>query len=890
MTGFYFKNKKIFDLFLVILLSITFLGFANTCYALEAIDAMITSLLGWIGIMISSVCGYILTVVIGAIINIAGYNNFIDQVQIKEAWIVVRDFCNMFFILILLVIAFATILRIESYNMKKWLPKLLIMAVLINFSRTICGIFIDFSQLVMLTFVNAFSDGGGNFVSFVKIEQFLKIAKDNGSFLKDNSINLSQTVSGIIIAILFMIVATIAMMAILAIFIMRVIMLWIYVVLSPLAFLLSSFPQGQKYASQYWGEFTKYLINGPILAFFIWLSLITMDKLDVSNITTVLVGGNNEILQPASFMSFILAIGFVVGGLIISQQIGGMGASWGASTVRSLSSRGIGAIKGGVKGGAGTLIKWGGRQADMGQQKLQKKVAQKWFGMENYHSKTLNPRLIKKGWDASRAKTMQNYENFGDTPAEKTWTDATDKYWRIGQYIGWKKSDKREAQDQGKIKELGYRQQKLSERKSNLDRFGNADPNTIRASIAKKEKNKEAIIKDYMKKGGLSESEAQEQYDLDVHSVAGIKGEQRENMKNRITKEEEKLTKEQASLAKDTIIGWGTKFHYEKADAGTDDAVKKDMATIKNTSDNDYAVITELLNAVKKNDSTKVVAALNVLAQNNDLNEALKDSRVANLMLKQNGLLEKLVEEGKIKGDIGKIKEGYKRDPVNAAHTQALIQGLMAEVGIDDSLAARHANTIGSSCFAAGNGLGYGMAYGDAGKGGYVFSELETNENGELQAAQSRMDAIVGKFSNMESQAKMRALHPDTFISENFDGGASGISEEGKAVLKSLTGHDLGQISRLRTDVINKIGNSDAAMQDLEDLVKELIADGNEEQADIIKIFGGYIKQKVAGGGIKDAKKLKDVFDGKVDPSGEESDEKESKSATKVKGDPMAPL
>jgi len=74
----------------------------------------------------------------------------------------------MSFILILLIIAFATILRQESYS-KKLLPKLLIMAVLINFSRTIFGLLIDFSQVIMLTFVNAFSAGGGYFIKALEL-------------------------------------------------------------------------------------------------------------------------------------------------------------------------------------------------------------------------------------------------------------------------------------------------------------------------------------------------------------------------------------------------------------------------------------------------------------------------------------------------------------------------------------------------------------------------------------------------------------------------------------------------------------------------------------------------------------------------------------------------
>ena len=89
------------------------------------------------------------------------YNEFIKSPAVKQGWAVVRDLCNMFFVVVLLIIAFATILRVEAYHYKKLLPRLVIMAVLINFSKTICGLFIDFRQVVMLTFVNGFANALG---------------------------------------------------------------------------------------------------------------------------------------------------------------------------------------------------------------------------------------------------------------------------------------------------------------------------------------------------------------------------------------------------------------------------------------------------------------------------------------------------------------------------------------------------------------------------------------------------------------------------------------------------------------------------------------------------------------------------------------------------------
>lgn len=326
-----------------------FLVFPFACHA-DPVDAVLKLVLGWLASFVAWALGGIISLCIGAIIEVTKYNNFVNESSIKEAWAIIRDISNMFFILILLLIAFATILRIETYNMKRWLPKLLIMAVLINFSKTICGIMIDFSQVIMLTFVNTFATNGGDFVSYLKIKEFISGVQSSGKTWGDNSIDLTKVAVGYVVAVIFMLVACVAMISILVVFMMRMIMLWIFIVLSPLAFMLSSFPQGQRYASQYWGEFTKYLINGPVLAFFIWLALSTINSLDVdtfsgSEANVGLVAGVTQIMTLQYFIPFVLSIGFLAGGLMISRQIGGAGASWGSSTVSKLGNKGLNMTK-----------------------------------------------------------------------------------------------------------------------------------------------------------------------------------------------------------------------------------------------------------------------------------------------------------------------------------------------------------------------------------------------------------------------------------------------------------------------------------------------------------------------------------------------------------------
>lgn len=58
---------------------------------------------------------------------------------VKEGWNIVLNFANLGFVLAIIVIAFATIFRVESYALKQTLWKLIVAAILVNFSLFIAG-------------------------------------------------------------------------------------------------------------------------------------------------------------------------------------------------------------------------------------------------------------------------------------------------------------------------------------------------------------------------------------------------------------------------------------------------------------------------------------------------------------------------------------------------------------------------------------------------------------------------------------------------------------------------------------------------------------------------------------------------------------------------------
>ena len=887
MKEFYSKNKKILNNFFIFFLIILSFGVFNICWA-GAIDKVVVTVVGWIASLFILICGLILTVVIKAIIIITNYNNFINEQSISEAWKIVRDLANMFFILVLLIIAFATILRIENYNVKKMLPKLLIMAVLVNFSKMICGIFIDFSQIIMATFVKAFSDGGGNFVNLLRVDEYVKVAKNSATWTDStNQLNLTNTVAAMIIAVLFLIIATITMLAILVVFVMRVIMLWIYVILSPLAFLLSTFPGGQKYSAQYWGDFTKYLVNGPILAFFIWLSLITIQRSgEFSNLAflnssdTLILPDTNaltQMLTDKSFMSFLIAIGLLVGGLMVSSQIGGIGASWGTGAVKGLQSRASGMLKRGaseIGRGAKDLTFTAGRNLDIAQMKLQKRI----FGKEGvkYYAKSLNYRQIKKGWDASRAQALQKYETGEETggPVSGAWHDIVNRYTSIDQYRAIKKSTGNITRDKEEAARLRFNAGRSGERIENTG----LDDEDKKLNKEKYKSERTQMLASYIKNAPpefTTEEEkkkyANEQYHYDMVSLDEPEKLDKEKDK-KIIEENEK----QASILEDpraTIFGrkWGSEkaakragIGYVFSERGAEEQYDSAMSELRrSTGDESGAIVEEVIKSFEKGETSKVVGGFRLLAQNNDINESLKDRRMISLMTKSNGLLEKLAKSKTVNGlnesNVGALKDDFRSNPVTAANAQAMIQSMFSELGLNKSMGAKIAAGIGEIGIQKGNSITYAMGKADQTTGGHTYDEM-TFKDGRLHASDERRMAGASKLKTFESQAWARNLHPDSWFAEDVNGAAAYLTDEGETLLRNITAHQLEQMRRLRPDNF-KAASNPKLLRQIKSLAVEVAKEGDTQQADLIKYFGGFIKTKLKSGKLDSLEEMKKALD-----------------------------
>ena len=107
-------------------------------------------------------------------------------------------------------------------------------------SKTLIGLMIDFSQVLMLTFVNAFKQAaGGNFVTALQLDKATSL-RDIDTDDK-NVYDLTQLIGASVLAVILLGVALTLVVIMTAFIAFRIVGLWLLIIMSPMAFSLGRF-------------------------------------------------------------------------------------------------------------------------------------------------------------------------------------------------------------------------------------------------------------------------------------------------------------------------------------------------------------------------------------------------------------------------------------------------------------------------------------------------------------------------------------------------------------------------------------------------------------------------------------------------------------------------
>ena len=323
---------------------------------------LITSRLLW-------AAGWLFNITIGYSLNIG---DFLEKVQIINiGWGVFRDIANICFIFVLLAIAISTILQIESYNAKKMLAKVIIAALLLNFSLFFTKVVIDSSNILALQVCtkitgdvcnpNNLKDAGiaQTFIQGLGISGIYKVGADNGGDSVTNGKNAAQSLvgsnltTGNVLAVtlggaVLILVTAFVFFAATILFIIRTVTLIFVMILSPVAFVARIFPNGDTYFK----DWSKTLINQSFFApaymllLFIVVSIVSgnygdyKDKLGISHSASLgtFLAGNGDAV--GTVYAFVVIIGLMIGSLFIAKEMGAKGGDF-ARNIAGKASFGV---------------------------------------------------------------------------------------------------------------------------------------------------------------------------------------------------------------------------------------------------------------------------------------------------------------------------------------------------------------------------------------------------------------------------------------------------------------------------------------------------------------------------------------------------------------------
>ena len=315
---------------------------------------------GWFASGIAKLIYYltipILSWILAAVGTLADY--MIQPIQITTSntvqmgWSITRDFANMFFILILLGIALDYILMGVSFGVKKALPTFIAVALLINFSLPIAGVFIDFSNILTSFFLKEI--GGGNFsLVFANLLGLSNVFNAQNVQQAQNATQVGfSTITDVLFADFFLIGTIFVLLSLSVMFLIRTGMLMGLLVVLPLVLVIMPF--NRSYWGKWTGKFMQYIMFGPAAMFFLYLSM----KIFEGNVMTNMGASISATQGKQGFLDQIvqyLVVWFFMGGSLVAANSFGV---HGSGAALKMFKQGEGWVKGKIKGGG----KWVGRK------------------------------------------------------------------------------------------------------------------------------------------------------------------------------------------------------------------------------------------------------------------------------------------------------------------------------------------------------------------------------------------------------------------------------------------------------------------------------------------------------------------------------------------------
>ena len=262
-----------------------------------------------------------------------------------QAWSFFRNVANIMFVIAMLFVIFSQItgFGIDNYGIKKILPKLIVTAIIVNFSYIICGIFVDLSNIIGEGIKNILESVAGstttateklgdNVVGVINtlIGALVTVGAAAGGLTIAGAAISNAVVSGSLLTVIFPILAFVGSALMAGFFAMlmlglRQALIIIMIVISPVAFVLYAIPNTNGLFKKWFQLFKTLLMLFPVFCFMVGGGFL------VSNI---IIKGSNDFFMTIIGGLISIAPYFAVPSMTKNAMKGFDGAIAGLGTLQ----------------------------------------------------------------------------------------------------------------------------------------------------------------------------------------------------------------------------------------------------------------------------------------------------------------------------------------------------------------------------------------------------------------------------------------------------------------------------------------------------------------------------------------------------------------------------
>lgn len=344
-------------------------------YVIGKIVFVISYVIAWIaGVGIA-----IETWLVGAML---GLNSGVFEADIvQKGFGIMLAIANLGFVLGIIIVAISTIFQSQTYGFKKLLAKLIVAAILVNFSLVIAAPIFGLANSFTQYFLNCTDSTVGcnapqGASAFTSMNDFA--ARLAGAFnpqdglasldtdakaIDSNSISLGQGLGKMlvpILSLLFVAFELISIEIVLGVLIFMLLVRYVYIailaILMPFAWLGWAFPAMKNWWSRWWQTFIRWTFFAPVVVLFLYLAMVAAESMrngtsiasqsfgtytSSSNFFWAAIANFfTNALSPivAQFLNIFVLVGLSVGGLMVANNMSITGAKAGMDAVKAVGN------------------------------------------------------------------------------------------------------------------------------------------------------------------------------------------------------------------------------------------------------------------------------------------------------------------------------------------------------------------------------------------------------------------------------------------------------------------------------------------------------------------------------------------------------------------------